>query len=119
MTATDRARELLMSVLTPEQKARYLKRSGFTVVGEHTGLTYLLGYNFGPAVFTDRYTYCIHLADGYYYPYEFPTDDHILAQKIILETDELYFLNVARSSRRFTGFAGFDYRMGYDEPVQR
>jgi hypothetical protein len=97
MTAQSRARALLLSFLTFEQRKSYLNRQGFTVIGQHTGLPYLLGYNFGTSIFSERYAYCIHLAyDGYYYPYVYPEEDHLLAQKIILETDEQYFFKIAR-----------------------
>jgi hypothetical protein len=111
MTADERAHNLLLSFLTHEQKKSYLNHQGFTVIGQQTGLPYLLGYNFSASIFTKRYSYCIHLVDanGYYYPYEFPPADHILAQKIIIESDEQRFLEIAKSTKRFTEFAGFAY----------
>jgi hypothetical protein len=105
MIAELKARELLFSFLTFEQKKSYLNRQGFTVIGHHTGLSYLLGYNFGKSIFTHRFCYCINLAcDGYYYPYVYPIEDHILAQKIMIESDERRFLEIACITRRFTGF---------------
>jgi hypothetical protein len=102
-----KAHKLLLSFLTREQEKSYLDYQGFSVIGEYTRNQYLLGYNRSTPVFTHSYSYCIHLVSGkygnYYYPFEFPVEDHILAQKVMIETDELRFLKIACITRRRTG----------------
>jgi hypothetical protein len=93
----EKARKLLFSFLTPEQREGFLTSLGFIVIGENTKRRYKLAFHGGLSVFDDNFSYCINLAHnktGCYPPYE----DHILAQKIILETDELYFLRIAHRS---------------------
>jgi hypothetical protein len=96
----EKARKLLFSFLTPEQQEGFLSSLGFIVIGERTKHRYKLGFHGGLSVFDDQFSYCINLAHnktGCYPPYE----DHILAQKIVLETDELYFLRTAHRSVAF------------------
>lgn len=106
MILSFKAHKLLMSFLTREQKVSYLINQGFTVIGQHTGNQYLLGFNRSTPIFTNKYTYCIHLVGGNYgdYPYEFPVEDHILAQKVMIETDEQRFLDIAKPHARVAGF---------------
>lgn len=95
-----KARQLLFSFLTPEQREGFLSSLGFIVIGENTKHKYKLGFKGGLSVFDDQFSYCINLkCDGYgdFPPYE----DHILAQKIMLETDELCFLRTAHRSASF------------------
>jgi hypothetical protein len=95
---SEKARKLLFSFLTLEQRESFLNSKGFTVIGENTQRKYRLAFNGGLSVFDHQFSYCINLQHDEHCCFP-PFEDHILAQKIMLETDELCFLRIAHRSQ--------------------
>jgi hypothetical protein len=96
--AEERADELLMSLLSPDQLHQYRAAKAFEVCTKAgrryrltraiSGSVKLLGPD-GRAMAT----YCAHLAD-----HRIPIPDHLIAQKFLLEHHEEEFLRVANRS---------------------
>lgn len=104
--AQRRARDLLLKCLTPEQRAQYQASGAFRVTvggGEDSGhlfttpRTYEISQGFSGNVYlmegdTRVTSYCIHCSTS------MPDEDHMLAQKLLLETNEREFLDIANPS---------------------
>jgi hypothetical protein len=96
MAVAARAEELLLSVLTDKQKESYKKEKLFDV--EIADKVYRLRdrqraqllKNGKPIV-----EYCIHPS----YEHGLPAEDVLIAQKLLLETDETAFLRIANHTR--------------------
>lgn len=101
--AEAKARALLLGSLTSCQREQLEKDGFFIVVGSHTGRHYKITTSRINNVSDEDVTYCagparLNLAG-----------DVMLAQKLILEQDELSFLTVANISRRGeTGMYGWN-----------
>lgn len=90
---TSRAEALLVSSLNPEQAAEFIKQRQFTLHSRDGKRTYIITYGIAGNVFEVERgraiaSYCIH-------PTGVPTEDVMLAQKLMLETDEESFLKIA------------------------
>ncbi len=90
---TARAESLLLSALTPDQTKDFRKTSEFTVISKDGKRTYRITYGIaGNVILIEKgkpvARYCIH-------PTGIPTEDVMLAQKLMLETDEESFLRIA------------------------
>lgn len=99
--ASRRARELLVDTLDPIQRADLEAEEGFRViVGDRR---YWIAHGYMGNVYevdadgTKLASYCAH---G---PSYLPTYDHMLAQKLLLETDEQAFLDLANRSEGYGG----------------
>jgi hypothetical protein len=112
----EKARKLLFSFLTLEQRETFLDSKGFTVIGESTQRKYRLGYNGGLSVFDHQFSYCINLTHDQHCCFP-PYEDHLLAQKIILETDELYFLRKAHRSPIYLSYHELRFTMPMPLPT--
>jgi len=95
--ALDRAQQLLLEHLTPEQRDTVRTLKWFIVMGGRTRTKY--------RIHTDRsYSANIHVLDGEAVKHRLcghirdgvPLPDHLLAQKLMLEHDEDEFLKLAR-----------------------
>lgn len=95
--AKNRAKELLLTHLTPAQKETFEKNKWFIVEGGKSKQRYRIRTNSqamnievmdGEKV---KYRLCAHLN----YQCDAPLDDHILAQKLMLEAAEDDFLKIA------------------------
>lgn len=87
-----RAKELLLSQLTEEQRKSLLLYGWFTVKSKRSGREYMIEAKSIVANVTrldDRARLCAHLENS------LPRHDHILAQKLMLEHDEDTFLRIA------------------------
>jgi hypothetical protein len=93
--ALTRSRELLLSHLTPRQRATFEKHKWFVVVGGKTMQRYRIHTNTfagnidvleGDQV---KHRLCVHCSS------RIPLHDHHLAQKLSLESDEEYILSIA------------------------
>jgi len=98
-TAQDRANELLLAHLTPEQRETVKRHGWFVVKGGKSKNRYRIstrGVAGNVELLTDAdravFRYCCHLEHG------FPSADHHLAQKLMLEHDENDFLRLANRS---------------------
>jgi hypothetical protein len=91
--ANRRADELLLSCLDEEQQAELAAQDRFHVTAP-SGRRYVIRRGYAGNVDSpeEGLRFCIH---G---PGELPTADHMLAQKLLLETDETGFRNVANIS---------------------
>jgi hypothetical protein len=91
----ERARDLLLANLTPEQIDDFLKRGGFYVTAS-SGQRYLIMRNRNYNVLLGgRYKATAYCA----FPMGLPLDDQLLAQKLLLETNEMAFRKIAFSRR--------------------
>lgn len=96
--AIDRARELLIESLTPEQREEYDKNKSFIVFGQKTGKRYLIKDGRAGNVHEldkddrPRHKYCAHPL------MMLPNPDTMLAQKLMLECHEQDFLDKANVS---------------------
>jgi hypothetical protein len=93
--AGERARELLLSHLTPEQRHTFEKNDWFIVEGGRTKKKYKIyarnnSLNANVEVMGENHRLCAH-CDYHTMPY----NDHVLMQKVMLELDEDNFLRVA------------------------
>jgi hypothetical protein len=94
---TNRARELLLSKLTQEQRETFERNNWFVVAGGksntryrlegHTLVANIVVLAFGSEQALHRL--CAHLNRS------LPMEDHLLAQKLMLEYDEEEFLKIA------------------------
>lgn len=92
----DRARALLISLLTKRQRESYEAHGWFEVRGSDKG-----HYRLGRGITPGRYEggrlverLCIHPSYGY------PTGDEVAAQKLLVETDEATFRRIANITRQ-------------------
>lgn len=96
--AERKAQKLLLSCLDETQRGDLDRANGFRVVSQ-TGELYWVAKGYAGNVYLldqegNRVrTFCIHS-----YGYELPDEDHMLAQKLLLETDEESFLQIANGS---------------------
>lgn len=90
--AEARAKELLLSMLTEEQRHHLHREGRFKVCGNKGG-EYEITIGYAGNIRRGRHRYCGHLSDG-----RIPTYDHMLAQKLMIETDEEAFLALANRS---------------------
>lgn len=88
--AKEKSRALLESWLTAEQLASLQQRRGFEVIGGQSGDRYIIVIRQSYNVWRVRDHVCFCVA-----PLGVPVYDAMLAQKIMLETDELVFLSKA------------------------
>jgi hypothetical protein len=91
-TAFDRARELLLSHLTEEQRATFIENKWFVVVGGRSRMRYRIETGHLVANvrrLDDGARLCAHC------DHTLPMDDHLIAQKLMLEYDEDAFLAIA------------------------
>ena len=106
--AIDRARELLVSHLTAEQRETFERNRWFVVKGGKSGKLYRIRVGEFVAanieVLDDRQGYLFeversvkitHRLCGHLHFHECPLPDHFLAQKLMLEHDEDEFLRIA------------------------
>jgi hypothetical protein len=99
--ATKKARALLRATLTPAQRRELDRLNRFHVIVE--GRTYRINRGVsgnielleerGDELFVKE-SFCIHS------DHELPVEDHMLAQKLLLETDEVAFRRIANITRR-------------------
>lgn len=94
---TEKAKKLLFSMLTDEQKESWEKKKHFEVLVK--GKLYRIRKSSTVRLLDDekkeKISYCIHPS----YDYRLPEDDVALAQKLLLETDEEAFLRIANATR--------------------
>jgi hypothetical protein len=91
-TAFDRARELLLSHLTEEQRATFIENRWFVVIGGRSRMRYRIETGHLVANvrrLNDNLRLCAHC------DHSLPMDDHLIAQKLMLEYDEDAFLAIA------------------------
>jgi hypothetical protein len=91
-TALDRARELLLSHLTEEQRATFIENRWFVVIGGRSRMRYRIETGHLVANvrrLDDGARLCAHC------DHSLPMDDHLIAQKLMLEYDEDAFLAIA------------------------
>jgi len=101
--AEAKAMDLLLGSLTPYQREQFAAGGFFIVVGSHTGRHYKITIGRVYNVSDEDVTYCAGPARLSL------LGDVMLAQKLILEQDELSFLTVANISRRGeTGMYGWN-----------
>lgn len=92
--AEKRADDLLLEILTPEQRAQYQREKWFIVDGK-SGTRYRLRRAVSGSIDVlnadggVRHRLCAHLRDAH------PLPDHLIAQKFMLEHHEGEFLKVA------------------------
>jgi hypothetical protein len=94
--AHQRARDLLLSYLDPDQRAMFMRERSFYVIGGSTGQRYRIradSYSINVDAVNDNgviaHRLCAHLDAN------IPLCDHLLAQKALLEWDEGTFLERA------------------------
>lgn len=92
-----KARALLLSVLDEDQQQELEKVGHFHVHTKDGLRSYRLRPGSGPVRVKSedgfQYSYCIHP------PANYPADDTAVAQKLLLETDEESFLEIANGRR--------------------
>lgn len=89
--AAEKAEELLRSCLSVEQ-VECLEANQYFDVDGSSGGHYRIYRGYAGNVARDRYRYCAHGA------HDLPEPDHMLMQKLAIETDEEAFLAVANRS---------------------
>lgn len=100
--AEARARMLLLAHLNDEQRKTYERSQHFDVVSNNDRTWRILtgmGQSGNVLYMEDERkiaSYCCYVRD-----YEIPLHDHFLAQKIVLETNENYWLEIAVLAERF------------------
>jgi hypothetical protein len=88
-----RGLDLLMKFLTPQQKADFVEHGSFCVKGSHSGKTYVINQNNNYNVCDGQSFWCFTPSHvGLCIP------DVMLAQKIVLESDEPATLRVANET---------------------
>lgn len=89
----DEARELLLACLNPAQRAEFERTRAFTVRGQ-SGRTYRITYGTmaNIEVFTPGGAFAYRLCAA---PRELPTPSVMLAQKLMLESCEAEFIEIA------------------------
>lgn len=90
-----KAKELLMKHMTPEQREAYQRGERYIrCKGSWTGVEYLVpvggGFVRSPGLKTD---WCIHGKIP-----SIPAEDAVLAKKLLIETNEFRFVNIANAS---------------------
>jgi hypothetical protein len=111
-TAQENARALLLSCLTPAQQEEYQASQSFTVKvpsGNRYRIEPRKNYNVVGLSRKGRpqAEYCAGPVE------DVPLEDQMLAQKLLLETDEAGFLAVANGRPAIGGYISFLERMGY------
>ena len=89
--AAARAMVLLRSCLTEAQKAQLDENACFQVTAP-SGRVYTIMQGYAGNVHSRGWTYCIHMRS------DIPEGDQMLAQKLMIETDEEGFLRIANAS---------------------
>lgn len=89
--AEARALELLRSCLTENQRRELDADDQFTVIAP-SGREYLIVRGYAGNVYSEGWCFCIHMDS------RLPVPDHMLAQKLMIETDEQGFLSIANRS---------------------
>lgn len=89
--AATRAMELLRSCLSVEQQAQ-LDENGCFRVTAPSGRVYTITQGYAGNVYSQGWSYCIHMRS------DLPEADHMLAQKLMIETDEAAFLRIANAT---------------------
>ena len=90
----EKAEELLLTSLTDQQRMEYLDTQEFRVRGNATGTTYILQRKHQINIISlDKYgnkleKFCIVPDENV------PVEDHMLAQKLIIENDERWFIAI-------------------------
>lgn len=100
--ADERAKQILLEHLTPEQRDTVEKNGWFTIEGGRTGKIYRIKSKVGVSGNIEELdpagkviaSYCCHLS------HDHPQPDHHLAQKLMLEWDEDEFLRLANKTMR-------------------
>ncbi|HEY9530775.1 MAG TPA: hypothetical protein VIQ55_05260 [Burkholderiales bacterium] len=103
--ARERARQLLLRCLTPGQRAEFERTGTFKVrgrSGQHYRITY--GTTANIEVLAPSGTVCRRLCAG---PVGVPIPAMMLAQKLMLETQEAEFVRIAARGPGTTPAAGF------------
>lgn len=98
--ARERAEQLLVSCLSPSQRQQYEENSTFTVTGqsgEHYTIHSFSAYN----VTSPTWSFCAG-------PQDVPICDQMLAQKLMLETEEVQFLRIANKHPRPLDYLPYD-----------
>jgi hypothetical protein len=97
--STEKANQILLEHLTPDQREMVEKNGWFVIEGGKTGKIYRIGSKSiaGNVEELDEKgkviaKYCCHL------PHQYPQSDHLLTQKLMLEWDEEEFLRKANKS---------------------
>jgi hypothetical protein len=95
VSAGERAKELLLAHLTPEQRHTFEKNEWFVVEGGRTKKKYKIyarnnSLNANIEVIGENHRLCAH-CDHHVMPF----NDHVLMQKVMIELDEDSFLRVA------------------------
>lgn len=110
--AEARARKLLRRHLTPKQRRQFTRNDWFEVIGNVTGRTYRIECDSSCQNIVNRKLerrYCIMLnenGDNESGDLYLPDSDHLLAQKLLIETNERVFLRRAVMESE-------DYVLGY------
>lgn len=89
--ANDRAMDLLRSCLNQEQRDQLDALGRFSVTAP-SGRLYWIEQGYAGNIYSEGWCYCIHM------PSTLPYGDHMLAQKLMIETDEEGFLRTANAS---------------------
>lgn len=96
-SAERRARRLLRKHLTKAQDKELVVRRRIKVRGSHSGDVYIIDCSTETANIwreRDQRRYCIQLNE-WSDCWEIPRSDHLLAQKLLIETNERKFLRIA------------------------
>lgn len=93
--ATECARDLLLSWLSPSQREEFERGGCFRVIGNWTGLEYKIHLHHAYNIHQEQVgkKYCLVPSDL------MPIGDQLLAQKVALETNEMRALKIANSAR--------------------
>ncbi len=104
--ARERSRQLLLRNLTPAQRAEFERTGTFKVRGGTSGQPYRITYGTTAniEVLTPSGTVCRRLCAG---PVGVPIPAMMLAQKLMLETQEAEFVRIAARGPGTTPAAGF------------
>lgn len=119
-SAQERARELLLSWLTPEQEKTFKEQRYFEVVGNHTGDVYRISthtttHNVSVEKLGRRVNYCAYPRNAH----ELPMEDIWLAQALSITSNEMAWLGVAIKSDPFPlldSVYGFGGAYGWSYP---
>jgi hypothetical protein len=100
----ERASEVLLSFLTPEQHEAWAKNRQIVVVGHLSGHQYLLSHRHHPRAVRDS-RMCFDLDKGYvlkFHDWGVPPEEEVLAAKLILEHREPWLRNEATLAHVWT-----------------
>jgi hypothetical protein len=113
--SVEKASEVLLEYLTPEQHAQWARHRAFDVIGCYSGHRYVLAHRHTPlAVKNTRI--CFDVDDGCelkFFDWSVPPEEEVLAAKLILETREHWLRNEATV---FGGDRERRFRMRYKNP---